>query len=71
MGLVTGTFGIGQVVSGLVSGVIVDRVDRRRLMILCDLLRLVLYGSIPLVWLLAGRNSGWSMSSSASAPCWE
>ncbi|HEU5349912.1 MAG TPA: MFS transporter [Ktedonobacterales bacterium] len=54
MGLVTGTFGVGQIVSGLVSGVIVDRVDRRRLMILCDLLRLALYGSIPLVWLLMG-----------------
>ena len=54
MGLVTGTFGIGEIVSGLVSGVIVDRVDRRRLMILCDVLRLILYGSIPLVWLLAG-----------------
>ena len=54
MGLVTGTFGVGEIVSGLVSGVIVDRVDRRRLMILCDVLRLVLYGSIPLVWLLAG-----------------
>lgn len=54
MGLVTGTFGVGQVVSGLVSGVIVDRVDRRRLMILCDVLRFVLYGSIPLVWLLMG-----------------
>ncbi len=54
MGLVTGTFGIGQVISGLVSGVLVDRVDRRRLMILCDVLRLVLYGSIPLVWLLIG-----------------
>ncbi len=54
MGLVTGVFGIGQMVSGLVSGVIVDRVDRRRLMILCDLLRLVLYGSIPVIWLLIG-----------------
>ncbi|MGE5335358.1 MAG: MFS transporter, partial [Nitrososphaerota archaeon] len=54
MGLVTGTFGVGQVISGLVSGVIVDRVDRRRLMILCDVLRFVLYGSIPLVWLLLG-----------------
>jgi MFS family permease len=54
MGLVTGTFGIGQMVSGLVSGVIVDRVDRRRLMILCDVLRLALYGSIPLIWVVAG-----------------
>ncbi len=31
MGLVTGAFGVGQIVSGLVSGVIVDRVDRRKL----------------------------------------
>lgn len=54
MGLVTGTFGVGQIVSGIVSGVIVDRVDRRRLMILCDILRLALYGSVPLVWLFAG-----------------
>lgn len=54
MGLVTGAFGVGQIISGLVSGVIVDRVDRRRLMILCDLLRLALYGSVPLVWLVAG-----------------
>jgi MFS family permease len=54
MGLVTGTFGVGQMVSGVVSGVIVDRVDRRRLMILCDVLRLALYGSIPVVWLVTG-----------------
>lgn len=54
MGLVTGAFSIGQIISGVISGVIVDRVDRRRLMILCDLLRLALYGSIPLVWLLVG-----------------
>jgi MFS family permease len=54
MGLVTGTFGVGQAVSGVISGVIVDRVDRRRLMIVCDVLRLLLYGLIPLVWLLAG-----------------
>jgi MFS family permease len=30
---------------------VVDRVDRRRLLIGCDLVRMVLYGVIPLVWL--------------------
>jgi MFS family permease len=54
MGLVTGTYGAGQLVAGIFSGVIVDRVDRRRLMILCDLGRMVLYGTIPLAWWLAG-----------------
>src|SRR5213080_3076483 len=43
MGLVTGANGLGQFVAGLFSGPIVDRVDRRRLMIGCDLFRLGLY----------------------------
>ena len=54
MGLVTGTFGVGQLVSGIFSGPLIDRVDRRRLMVLCDLGRTLLYGSIPLVWLMFG-----------------
>ena len=54
MGLVTATFTISSVVSSLLSGIIVDRVDRRWLMIICDTGRSLLYGSIPLVWLLAG-----------------
>lgn len=54
MGVVTAIFGIGQVVSGLIAGVIVDRVNRRRLMIICDLMRTVLYATIPLGWWLLG-----------------
>jgi Na+/melibiose symporter-like transporter len=54
MGLVTATFTVSSVMSSLLSGIIVDRVDRRWLMIICDTGRLLLYGSIPLVWLLAG-----------------
>src|SRR5437588_11443271 len=37
MGLVTGTFGVGQLISGVFSGPLIDRVDRRRLMVLCDI----------------------------------
>ena len=54
MGLVTGTFGVGNLIAGLVSGAIVDRVDRRRLMIACDLIRAVAYLTIPLTWWLVG-----------------
>lgn len=54
MGLVTAAYGVGQLISGVFSGPIVDRVDRRRLMILCDIIRIVLYATIPLGWWLAG-----------------
>jgi len=54
MGLVTGVNGIGQIIAGIFAGVIVDRVDRRRLMIACDLARTALYGLIPLWWALRG-----------------
>jgi MFS family permease len=54
MGLVTGTFGAASLVAGIVSGPIVDRVDRRRLMIACDVIRAVAYSVIPLTWWLVG-----------------
>jgi MFS family permease len=58
MGIVTGLFGLGQVLAGLVSGLIVDRVNRRRLMIGCDVLRTLVYATIPLGWWLAGPQLG-------------
>jgi MFS family permease len=54
MGLVTGTFGVASLVAGLFSGLIVDRADRRRLMIVCDLVRFLVYLAIPLTWWLRG-----------------
>ncbi len=54
MGLVTGTYGIASLVAGLFGGLIVDRVDRRRLMILCDVVRFVVYLGLPLTWWLVG-----------------
>lgn len=56
MGLVTGLIGIGNLLSSLVSGVIVDRMDRRKVMILCDLGRTVFYLLIPVVVWVAGAN---------------
>ncbi len=52
MGGVTATMGVGQLLAGLFSGQIVDRVNRRRLMIVCDCGRLLLYLAIPLSWWL-------------------
>jgi predicted MFS family arabinose efflux permease len=50
MGLLTGIAGAASVGAGLAAGVLVDRLDRRTLLICCDLARMVLYGLIPLAW---------------------
>ncbi|WP_405792910.1 MFS transporter [Streptomyces sp. NBC_00029] len=54
MGLVTVVSGATAIGTGVFAGYVVDRVDRRRLMIVCDLARAVLLGSVPLVWWAAG-----------------
>ncbi|MFF3331041.1 MFS transporter [Streptomyces sp. NPDC002888] len=55
MGLLTAVGGAASVVAAVFAGAVVDRVDRRRLLIGCDLVRMVLYGVIPLVWLFGPR----------------
>ncbi|MFF3942498.1 MFS transporter [Streptomyces phaeofaciens] len=50
MGLLTAVGGAASVVAAVFAGPVVDRVDRRRLLIACDLVRMVLYGLVPLVW---------------------
>jgi MFS family permease len=50
MGLLTGVAGAASVCAGIGAGVLVDRLDRRTLLICCDLARMALYGLIPLVW---------------------
>jgi MFS family permease len=54
MGVVTALYGAGSLVAGIAAGPIVDRFDRRRLMIRCDLGRAVLYALVPLGWWLVG-----------------
>ncbi|UFQ13842.1 MULTISPECIES: MFS transporter [Streptomyces] len=53
MGLVTGLTGVSSIVTGIFAGVVADRVDRRRLLMVTDVARCLLYATIPLVWLFA------------------
>lgn len=54
MGFVTATVGVAMLIAGSVAGPIADHVDRRRLMICCDLARMVVYAAIPVGWWIAG-----------------
>ncbi|MFG1670103.1 MFS transporter [Streptomyces sp. Y7] len=55
MGLLTAVGGAASVLAAVFAGAVVDRVDRRRLLIGCDLVRMVLYALVPLVWLSGPR----------------
>jgi MFS family permease len=50
MGLLTAVAAVASVVAGVFAGVVVDRLDRRMLLVVCDLARTVLYGLVPLAW---------------------
>lgn len=50
MGLLTSVMAVGSLSMGLVGGAIVDRFDRRRLLIACDVARLLLFAAVPVVW---------------------
>ncbi len=56
MGRLTALVSVAHVVAGLASGALVDRVDRRRLMIACDLGRWAVYSAVPIVWWLHGPS---------------
>ncbi|WP_406386553.1 MFS transporter [Streptomyces sp. NBC_00211] len=55
MGLITVVTGVTSIVTGVFAGHVVDRTDRRRLMITCDLVRALLLGAVPLIWLAGLR----------------
>lgn len=50
MGLLTSVMAVGSLSMGLVGGAIVDRFDRRRLLIACDVARLLLFAAVPVCW---------------------
>ena len=53
MGLLTGAGTAGFVVAGAFGGVVVDRFDRRRLMVVTSVLQALVYLAVPLVWMVA------------------
>ncbi|MFD9568248.1 MFS transporter [Streptomyces sp. NPDC059982] len=55
LGLLTAVSGATGIVTSTFAGSVVDRTDRRRLMIGCDLLRAVLLCALPLLWLAGPR----------------
>ena len=69
MGLVTGIYSAGQAIGSLFSGSLVDALDLRILMIVCDVLRFLLYITIPICWLLAMQNIWLIYVVSALASC--
>jgi len=56
MGGVSAAAAVTALVTGVVAGPIVDRSDRRRLMIACDLGRLAVFTLVPLVWWTHGPS---------------
>ncbi|XVQ87074.1 MFS transporter [Microbispora siamensis] len=55
MGLLTGLASAASVGAGVFAGVLVDRLDRRRLLIWCDVARMVLYGIVPVAWVFGPK----------------
>jgi Na+/melibiose symporter-like transporter len=56
MGLVSALGVVAQVLTSLFAGHLVDAVDRRRLMIACDLGRAAAYAALPLWWMARGPS---------------
>jgi MFS family permease len=50
MGLVTAAGTVGYIVAGAFGGVVVDRFDRRRLMVVTSVLQAVAYLAVPVAW---------------------
>ncbi|MCW6006280.1 MFS transporter [Micromonospora sp. CPCC 205371] len=50
-GLLTGIAGTTAVIAGVFAGVLVDRMNRRMLLIVSDIARMLLFAVIPIVWL--------------------
>jgi amino acid adenylation domain-containing protein len=53
MGLVTGATGVASIGTGVVAGVVADRVNRQALLMACDIARCLLYAAIPIAWLFS------------------
>lgn len=55
MGLLTAAAGAASLAAGVFAGVVVDRLDRRKLLVATDLARMALYALIPVAWAFGPR----------------
>ncbi|TDC59676.1 MFS transporter [Micromonospora sp. KC207] len=60
-GLLTGVSGTAAVLAGLFAGVVVDRCDRRALLVGADVARMLLFVVVPLVWWLVPDPPIWPL----------
>jgi len=58
MGTVTAVAAVGQLLAATCSGIVVDRVHRRHLMLGCDFVRLALYAVLPVLAGLGALSLG-------------
>ena len=65
-GLVGGALTFPMIFLGLPAGALVDRWDRRKVMIVCDTVRCLAVATVPLAWLLGWLN-GWLLFAVALA----
>ncbi|HVG22327.1 MAG TPA: MFS transporter [Blastocatellia bacterium] len=56
MGLVTALIGVGNLISSIISGIFVDSMDRRKVLLLCDIGRTFFYLVLPVYWWLVGAS---------------
>ncbi|MFO0624399.1 MAG: MFS transporter [Polyangiales bacterium] len=66
MGQLTAVGAFAWFLAGLVSGPLVDRVDRRRLLLACDLGQGALYATVPLAWWIRGPSVTWLFAVTAA-----
>jgi MFS family permease len=53
MGLITALGGAASLLSGIFAGLIVDRFNRKGLLLVCDLARFLLYATVPVTWAIS------------------
>lgn len=57
MGAITATMAVGRIFGSLIAGVLADRWNRRRIMVLCDLIRAAIFSIIPVLMYLSPKKA--------------
>lgn len=68
-GLVVGALNVPMVFLGLPAGALVDRLDRRRVMMTCDGVRCLAVATVPVMWLLGLLEGWWLLAVALALGC--